>query len=107
MGFVRRPSLRGEASASCEEAGFTSEPSQAVALRQLQQVSALLREQLENVRRVEQDGTFSTAEADAERARIEGCQAAAKAAHFASLREKMFPWTSKNLEVDKTILNSI
>jgi len=95
MGFVRRPSLRdAEASASCEEAGFTREPSQGVALRQLQQISALLREQLENVRQVEQDGTFSTAEADAERARIEAEKAAAKAEYFTSLRRTSYTGTS-------------
>ena len=95
MGFVQKPSLREEeASASCEEVGFTRQPSQPVVVRKLRQISALLREQLQNVRQVEQDGTFSTTEADAERAHIEAEKTAVKAEYFTSLRITSYMVTS-------------
>ena len=55
------------------------------ALERLQRAAASVRKQVESVEQLEQDGTLSKEEADAERARLDEEKAAAKAAYQASL----------------------
>lgn len=55
------------------------------ALDRLQRAAASVRKQVETVEQLEQDGTLSKDEADAERARLDEEKAAAKAAYQASL----------------------
>jgi len=65
---------------------MSKEQARAGALERLQRASAQHRKQLESVEQLEQDGTFSKDEADAERLRIGNERSAAKAAYQASLQ---------------------
>ena len=57
-----------------------------ILLERLKEVSAACRKQVESVEQLEQDGTFSKDEADAERVRIAAQKAAAKDEYKTSLQ---------------------
>ena len=77
VGFVAKVRLR--------EGAMSKEQARAGALERLQRASTQHRKHLESVEQLEQDGTFSKEEADAERVRI-GNERTAKAAYQPSLQ---------------------
>ncbi len=73
-----------------------------ILLERLKQVSAACRKQVESVEQLEQDGTFSKDEADAERVRIAAQKAAAKDEYKTSLQRIEKKYSDMNVTGGRT-----